>query len=54
MCSSFSTILAHFFKLLSSLNLFLGLESVAVFGKWPSVAEAVSVLQIVLQPQRAY
>lgn len=54
MCSSFSTILAHFFKLLSSLNLFLCLESVAVFSKQSSIAEVLSVLQIILQPQRTY
>ena len=41
-CPLFSC-LAHFFKLIASLNLFLRFESVAVFGKWPAVAKAVSV-----------
>lgn len=48
-CSLFSC-LAHFFKQLSSLNLFFCLESVAVFSKWPSVVEAVSVKFAALRP----
>ena len=48
-CSLFPC-LAHFFKLIASLNLFRSLESVAVFGKWPAVAEAVSVEFAALRP----
>ena len=48
-CSLFPC-LVHFFKLLASLDLFLCLESVAVFGKWPAVAEAVSVEFAALGP----
>ena len=49
---SFLACLAHFFKLLASLNLFFCLESVAVFSKWPSIVEAVSVQFAALWPYR--
>ena len=48
-CSLFPC-LAHFFKLLASLNLFRSFESVAVFSKWLSVVEAVSVEFAALGP----